>query len=959
MNRALPVLLLIICCALLMPAQAEPAGWQVPALYRDSQQKMHISFQLPAPSGGKWDEVKKQPWFEKTMKMDFALLCINFRQNEKDFWDGAQKTPTADFLDKTRSIRVSKVGDKNAPLQNTTVHAGKRDMLNSGILCLHGENLPTGRNQEYDWYLPIGTMEVNAMQYAAVMGLEPPTTKLLRNAMLPQTMITRAEARQFADKLTKLLESQHSKPDGTHHFMVHTAEGMYEKEGILVSSISFGLPTSAEWEFAARGAETVEQTVYDNNTPMQGADNETIYTYEHCAGESAVKVDGRDANCVGLHDMLGNVFEWVEDSDIPRGGYFKTDLSSISPTLHGENFGSSHKGKETGFRLVMRCQVKEATKQASAPKPVVVDTENTKPEQKPTKEETDEPQKEVHKDPPNSGTQSTPSTQNKKPGKGNQPTGQGTTGQKQTPNPENKGTKPAPTPEPGKGKQTKSQNNQDDKKEKVTPIVIKPETGGGVGMVASPLNFLTRENLKDIKPDVLQLLLASARKGKTLHQYYAGICLLEGYGKSEPNKNVTEGEKKQAAEFFRKAAEQKHPAAQCNLALCYDCGYGVTQNQKEALKLYTMAANQGNAEAQFNLGIYYAKGIVVAKDMKKAVQFYEQAARYNLPNARGNLGVCYLNGDGVEKNPEKAVSLFRQAAQQGHKVSQYNLGLCYAIGLGVSKNIQHAVQLWEMAANQNHAEAQCKLGLCYESGRGVPRNAKKAVEYYKLAADQKLPEAQELLGECYEEGRGGCAKNIQKALSLYKEAAAQQNADALFRLGRSYAKGLAGGGENMAKAIEYYELAAKQNHPKALFNLALCHESGKGVPKNPAKAVEFYERAAALDNELALCILGEIYEHGDAGVTKDLKKAAQYYERAAKRGLAEAEYATGRCYLNGIGVSKNFEKARDYLYRAAEQKHYRALKDLAEYHEKGIKGFRKNKKEATRLYKLANEAARR
>ncbi len=50
-------------------------------------------------------------------------------------------------------------------------------------------------------------------------------------------------------------------------------------------------------------------------------------------------------------------------------------------------------------------------------------------------------------------------------------------------------------------------------------------------------------------------------------------------------------------------AEQGMAAAQYNLALMYDNGEGVPENDAEAVKWYRKAADQGNAEAQSNLGL--------------------------------------------------------------------------------------------------------------------------------------------------------------------------------------------------------------------------------------------------------------------------------------------------------------------------------------------------------------------
>jgi TPR repeat protein len=59
-----------------------------------------------------------------------------------------------------------------------------------------------------------------------------------------------------------------------------------------------------------------------------------------------------------------------------------------------------------------------------------------------------------------------------------------------------------------------------------------------------------------------------------------------------------------AVKWFRKAAEQGHAWAQCNLANCYYNGKGVEQSYEEAMKWFRKAAEQGHADAQLFLVIY-------------------------------------------------------------------------------------------------------------------------------------------------------------------------------------------------------------------------------------------------------------------------------------------------------------------------------------------------------------------
>jgi formylglycine-generating enzyme required for sulfatase activity len=63
------------------------------------------------------------------------------------------------------------------------------------------------------------------------------------------------------------------------------------------------LPTEAEWEYAARGGST--ETRYGNL--------DDIAWYNQNSGNQTHDVAQKPPNGFGLYDMLGNVWEWVND----------------------------------------------------------------------------------------------------------------------------------------------------------------------------------------------------------------------------------------------------------------------------------------------------------------------------------------------------------------------------------------------------------------------------------------------------------------------------------------------------------------------------------------------------------------------------------------------------------------------------------------------------------------------
>jgi TPR repeat protein len=88
-------------------------------------------------------------------------------------------------------------------------------------------------------------------------------------------------------------------------------------------------------------------------------------------------------------------------------------------------------------------------------------------------------------------------------------------------------------------------------------------------------------------------------------------------------------------------------------------------NYKEAAKWYKKAADQGFALAQYNLGVMYVKGLGVRQNYKEAVKWFKKAADQGHASAQNNLGVMYVKGQGVRQDKSKAKMLFGQACNNG------------------------------------------------------------------------------------------------------------------------------------------------------------------------------------------------------------------------------------------------------------------------------------------------------
>ena len=162
----------------------------------------------------------------------------------------------------------------------------------------------------------MGRYEVTQGQWEAVMGSNPSRFRHC-GTDCPVESVSWHDIKEFLGKLNEA-----------------ESGGGYE----------YRLPTEAEWEYAARGGTQSDTVLGDltvlgrRNAPLldtiawysgnsgtdyQGAADcsswdEAQNAYERCGPHP---VGGKAANPYGLHDMLGNVWEWVEDryAEYPGG----------------------------------------------------------------------------------------------------------------------------------------------------------------------------------------------------------------------------------------------------------------------------------------------------------------------------------------------------------------------------------------------------------------------------------------------------------------------------------------------------------------------------------------------------------------------------------------------------------------------------------------------------------------
>jgi TPR repeat protein len=189
---------------------------------------------------------------------------------------------------------------------------------------------------------------------------------------------------------------------------------------------------------------------------------------------------------------------------------------------------------------------------------------------------------------------------------------------------------------------------------------------------------------------------------------------------------------------LRPLAEKGNVRAQYFVAWMYEGGLGVAIDHREAARWYRLAAERCDSFSQTRLGYFYQEGLGVARDDKLAAQWYAKSAEAGDRQGQMSLAAMYRDGRGVARDFKEAEKWFLLAADQGAAWAQMNLGMLYTHGGdGIPLDYVKAVELFRKAADQDDADAQYNLGWAYETGLGVAKDRQQAIEWYSKAAGKR------------------------------------------------------------------------------------------------------------------------------------------------------------------------------------------------------------------------------
>jgi formylglycine-generating enzyme required for sulfatase activity len=116
----------------------------------------------------------------------------------------------------------------------------------------------------------------------------------------------------------------------------------------------YRLLTSAEWEYAARAGTTTNFSWGDSDPVCdQSASNGA--NFDACSDDRTRPVGSFQPNGFGLHDMHGNVWEWVEDAEgssrVLRGGCWLNNPRDLRSAYRVWSDPTGRSNSARGFRV--------------------------------------------------------------------------------------------------------------------------------------------------------------------------------------------------------------------------------------------------------------------------------------------------------------------------------------------------------------------------------------------------------------------------------------------------------------------------------------------------------------------------------------------------------------------------------------------------------------------------------
>ncbi|XP_057313789.1 uncharacterized protein LOC130655104 isoform X2 [Hydractinia symbiolongicarpus] len=193
----------------------------------------------------------------------------------------------------------------------------------------------------------------------------------------------------------------------------------------------------------------------------------------------------------------------------------------------------------------------------------------------------------------------------------------------------------------------------------------------------------------------------------------------------------------------------------------------------------------------------------------------------------------------------------------------------------------------------------------------------------KSTLDEAASKFQTVVGECNAHMLNKFARRLsqmdqnEKAANYYGQAAEKGHVQSMYNLSSLYYEGILPDDKYRSKGLLYMKMAADEGLLKAQSFIALRYAENQQWDD----AVRYFKIAAEKQDLTSIFNLAVCYENG-FGVAQDVGKAINLYLSGAKKGHFMSQFCIGESYEKGVrGMRKDLKEAMKWYKRAAEQGH--------------------------------------
>ena len=247
----------------------------------------------------------------------------------------------------------------------------------------------------------------------------------------------------------------------------------------------------------------------------------------------------------------------------------------------------------------------------------------------------------------------------------------------------------------------------------------------------------------------------AAELGDRRGQFNVGIMLKNGnvYG-AAPRLLFPTNCDHLAVDYFEQSASQGYIVALTALGECYECGFGVRQDDATAVKYYAKAAEAGDGDGMIHFARFLKEGRGTSCDEQKAEQFLRRACDLGHPLAHYELARILIdrNTGATPAVCDEARVHLEKAAELGQAEAIGYLGEMYTVlywKAGVRQDLERGLVYLRRAVELQRPRAQYALGVLHDIGAGVRKDEVEAARLWNSAADGGVPEAGVILEKRY------------------------------------------------------------------------------------------------------------------------------------------------------------------------------------------------------------------